>query len=245
MLVHRLSPGHREGVAGIHALAVAGLEPAADAARSNRASSSPGFTAAAGFPLDVVVAHRLRGVDGVGHLLLRRRLEEGHAVRILLLGHRADPRSREAVCLQLGAHGVAVRARAVVRVLLHDAGDVLHVVAVLVSQHVKLRERARGRVEPLPQQGEERRIDVDGLFRRAVEGAGLVGCGSALRRRRGVHDDELRAGGSPATCLAPVLVDREGCRSEPAVVAAVRIGAGLAVRDLGLAAAALPCRDEP
>ncbi len=153
-----------------------------------------------------------------------------------LLGHVADPRAREAVGLQLGADGVAVGTRAVVRVVLHDAGDVLHVVAVLVRQHVELCQRSRGRIEPLAQQREERRIDIDGLFRRAVEGSGLVRRRAALRRRCGVHDDELRLLVA-LDLFCPVLVDGEGCRCEPAVVAAVGIGTGLAVLDLGLAPA--------
>ena len=173
------------------ALAVADLEPAL-ALLARAVGPALGIHRAAGLPLDVVVADRLRGVDRVGDLLLRRRLEERHAVLIHLLGHVADPRSREAVGLQLGAHAVAVGTRAVVGMLLHDPGDVLHVVAVLVREHVQLRERSRGRVEPLAQQREERRIDVDGLFGRAVEGSGLVRRRAALGRRRGVDDDELR-----------------------------------------------------
>ena len=141
-----------------------------------------GVHGAAGLPLDVVVADGCRGVERIGDLLLGRRLQERHAVLVDLLGHVADPRAGEAVGLQLGAHAVAVGAGAVVGMLLHDAGDVLHVVAVLVREHVELGERARRRVELLAQQGEERRIDVDGLFGRAVERAGRVGGRAALRR---------------------------------------------------------------
>ncbi len=63
-----------------------------------------------------------------------------------------------------------VAPRAVVRVLVHDPDEVLHVVAVLVREHIELRERAGGGVELLAQQSEERGIDVDRLLGQAVEG---------------------------------------------------------------------------
>ena len=90
-----------------------------------------------------------RRVDRIGDLLLGGRLEERHAVLVDLLGHVADPRAGEAVGLQLGAHAVAVGPGAVVRMLLHDAGDVLHVMPVLVGEHVELREWPGARVELL------------------------------------------------------------------------------------------------
>ena len=148
-----------------------------------------------------------------------RRLQERDAVLVLLLGRVADPRAREAVGLQLGAHAVAVFAGAVVGMLLHDPGDVLHVVAVLVGEHVELGERPGGRVEPLAQQREERRIDVHRLFGRAVERTGRVRGRAALRRGLDVDDDQLRLAVA-VDVRRPVLVDGEGCRSQPAVVAA-------------------------
>ena len=64
VLVHRLSPGDREGVAGADAFAVAGLEPAlALLARAVRPAL--GVDGSAGLLLDVVVADGLRRVDRI------------------------------------------------------------------------------------------------------------------------------------------------------------------------------------
>ena len=100
-----------------------------------------------------------------------------------------------------------------------------------MGEHVELGERPGARVEPLAQQREERRIDVHGLFRRAVERTGRVGGRAAAGRGLDVDDDQLRL----AVAVdgdRPVLVEVEGCRSEPAVVARIRVGTQLAVLDL-------------
>ena len=107
--------------------------------------------------------------------------------------------------------------RAVVRVLLHDPGDLLHVVAVLVREHVQLGERPGGGVELLAQQREERRVDVDRLLGRAVERPGRVGGRPALGARGAVDDDQLRLavpldGGSPSTGRSRGMPRRAGSR---------------------------------
>lgn len=197
----------------------------------------PGFGVheAPGLLLDVVVAHRAGRVDRVGDLLLGGLLEIRYAVLIALLGHVAHPRAGEAVRLQLGAHAVAVGAGAVVRVLVHDPGDVLHVVPVLVSEDVELGEVAGRCIELLAQEAEERGIDVDGLFGRAVERTGLVGGRAARAARLLVDDDQLRRPIALHLGL-PVLIEHETAGREAALVVRVRIGARLALLDLGLLA---------
>ena len=83
----------------------------------------------------------------------------------------ARPHAGEAVGLQLEAHRTARRPLAVLPDLLVEAHDVLHVVAVLVGDHVRLGERAALGAEVRAQLVEEAEVEVDRLVGRAVERA--------------------------------------------------------------------------
>ena len=114
------------------------------------------------------------------------------------------PDAGVAVGLQLEAHRVAVAALLGAH-LAHRAEQVLHVVAVLVGEHVGLRELpARGAELALEHVLEERRVEVDVLVDRAVErpdvgggvaAAGVDAAGEDRRPRRRVVDAGLRAAG--------------------------------------------------
>ena len=74
-----------------------------------------------------------------------------------------------AVGHQLGAHSIARRSAVAPVEPLQDPGQVLHVVAVLVGQHVRLGERPAIGAEAGPQLVEELEVKVDRLVVRAVE----------------------------------------------------------------------------
>ena len=112
--------------------------------------------------LDPVVTDRSGGVERVGDVGLRELLDEAG------LDCVARPDSREAVRLELDAHGPALRA--LVLRAAEDAQEILDVVAVLVGHHVGLRERPSLGAEVLAELVEEAEVDVDVLIGGAVEG---------------------------------------------------------------------------
>ena len=75
-----------------------------------------------------------------------------------------------AVGLQLRAHRPRLRPLPVVADLVENALEVLDVVAVLVGDHVGLRERSAARPELVAEVVEEPEVDVDVPVARAVEG---------------------------------------------------------------------------
>ena len=91
------------------------------------------------------------------------------------------PHPREAVGLELRAHGGALRTLPVATDPVERADEVLHVVPVLVREDVRLRERTALRAEPSLQLLEEPEVDVDLLVRGAVEGTHVGGRGPAAR----------------------------------------------------------------
>src|SRR5262249_52635013 len=86
-------------------------------------------------PLDAVVADRGSRIEGVGDLLVGRRL------KVAGVGGVARPDAGKAVGLQLGADRAALRAGLVAAPLVQDAEQLLDVVTVLVRDDVALRER--------------------------------------------------------------------------------------------------------
>src|SRR5690242_8806434 len=140
--------GGREGVAlvGVTGL-IAGREPLLPL---RRRAVSPLFRVdpAGGLLLDAVVAHRRRGRQRVSNVLVAQRFEERHA-GALLFGDRGvvRPHSRVAVGLQFGADACAFRPRGILLRAPEDALQVLHMVAVFMSHHVLLSQRAAAGTE--------------------------------------------------------------------------------------------------
>src|SRR4029453_19385590 len=83
------------------------------------------------------------------------------------------PDAAIAVRLQLHAHRPALGPLGVVADPAEDAEQVLDVVAVLMGEPVRLRERRPARAEPRLDLVEEAEVDVDELVPRAVEGPDL------------------------------------------------------------------------
>src|SRR5690606_35335526 len=137
----------RERVAGAQPVLVAVREPALPLL-TGAVREALGVHEA-GQLLDVVVADRVRVVHGIRQLCIRIRLEIALPVLISEIDGIAQPGTRIAVGLQLGAHTVARGAGAVVGVPVHDPGDVLDVVAPLMAHDVELCELARRRTELL------------------------------------------------------------------------------------------------
>ena len=115
------------------------------------------------------------------------------------------PHAREAVGLQLEANGEVVLE---VGTLLHraahlrlDAQQLLHVVADLVRQDVRLGELA-GRAEASLQLVVEAEVDVDLLVERAVEGAGggLAVAAAGLHGVAEEHQLGVLVAAVPASC---------------------------------------------
>ena len=175
----------------------------------------------------MVVADDEGRVECVFELLIGGGLEIRGAVVIGQGRDIAEPRPGIAVCLELGAHTVAVLTGAVVRVLGHHAGDVLDVVAPFVSDDVELGELPRGGAELLAHEVEERRIDVDALVGGAVEGSDRVRCGAAGRRGLPV-DDRQRGFDISVDVLRPVVVEDDLGTGHAAVDGFVGILAGVA-----------------
>ena len=87
------------------------------------------------------------------------------------------PHAGVAVGLQLGPHRPAVGSLRAAG--LQVAEQILHVVPVLVGDHVRLGERAALRAEPVVQLLVEAEVDVDLLVDRAVERADVGRRGAA------------------------------------------------------------------
>src|SRR5690606_2742218 len=76
-----------------------------------------------GLLLNVVVTDGHGGVERIGQLRFRRRLEVVSPVRVSQICRSSQPCARVAVCLQFDSNPVALWSGSVVRVGIHDAGD--------------------------------------------------------------------------------------------------------------------------
>ena len=120
--------------------------------------------------LDAVVADRARRVETGVDVLLRQlddqALVDGVARPIRRRNNRPGAR-----CERRGSRALGVAADPI-----EHARLVLHVVAVLVRDDVRLRERRAPRAEARLELVEEAEVDVDELVARAVERADLGAC---------------------------------------------------------------------
>ena len=136
---------------------------------------------------------------------------------------RSRPTRRRSSRPGARAHGGALRAGSPPLHPVEHAGQVLDVVAVLVREHVRLRERPALRAEPRLEVVEEAEIDVDALVRRAVERPDL-----ARRRRRSRSTLAVEEGRRPpagtrgrgAELAVPVRLDAVDEADDAAVLAA-------------------------
>ena len=175
-----------------------------------------------GRPLDPVVADRGRRVEPVGDVG-RGDLGDQRGVD----GVRR-PHAGVAVGLQLQPHRSRLRSLAVVTHPFVRAQQVLHVVAVLVREDVRLREPAALRTEPGPQLVVEAEIEVHlpvaGAVERPDRGVGHAAPG----RHLAVEEHGLRR--RVALYRArPVLLHRVHDRGDQAVGALVGVRTGLAI----------------
>ena len=188
-----------------------------------------------GLLLDPVVADRAGRGQGVLDLRLGDRLEQCRAVGVLGGGGVLDPHAGQAVGHQLDPDPAAGRALRVLLGGIQDTESVLHRVTVFVRHDVHLRERAAAGAEPLLQDLEERRVDVDRLVQGAIERADLVGRRAAGGLGLAAVDDGLRRlpRGVPLhrgrIDLGPVVEQAVLGGDDPALVVAVGVGAGLAL----------------
>jgi hypothetical protein len=112
--------------------------------------------------LDAVVAHRGGGVEAVRDVGLRDALDQRGVDRV------RRPHPGEAVGLQLEPHRSRRRALPIVPDLLVVPQQVLHVVAVLVGQHVRLGEVSAVGAEARAQLVVEPEVEVRPLVGGAV-----------------------------------------------------------------------------
>src|SRR5438093_735884 len=181
--------------------------------------------ATAGLLLDAVVADRRRRIERVGDLILCRRLEVAGRRGVL------RPHARVAVGLQLHTYGLALRAGP--RALGQAAGEVLHPVAVLMRDDVALRERPRARAELRAEIGEEADVEVHLLVVGAVERTHRRNGGATGRLRRAAEEHGRRRRvrrTTPWQLRLPIRLHRVDEADDAAVVAPVRVGAGLTLR---------------
>ena len=147
------------------------------------------------------------------------------------------PHPREAVGLELRAHGGALRTLPVATDPVERAEQVLHVMPVLVRQDVRLRERTALGPEPSLQLLEEPEVDVDLLVRGAVEGAHVRGRRPATGA--GGSGEEHGHGGAVSLDRAgPIGLDAVHGADQAAVAALLGVLAGLALVDAPRPAAA-------
>src|SRR5688572_8772181 len=102
---------------------------------------------------------------------------------------------------------------------------------VLVRDDVALRERPALRAKAL-HVAEEADVEIDLLIERAVERAHRRARGAALRLHLPGEEDRLRglvARAAPSELVRPVLLDAVHEADDAAVVAGVRVRAGLAL----------------
>ena len=142
-----------------------------------------------------------------------------------------SPDARVAVRLELRSHRSACRAR-LARPLAEIPEQILDVVAVLVGEHVGLREGPAGRAELRAELVEEAEVDVDVLVDRAVEradiGARLTAAGAG--RATEEHGLGRNVGSALGGELAlPVRLHAVDIPDDPAVLLRVRVCAGLAL----------------
>src|SRR3954451_2839192 len=165
-------------------------------------------------PVDVVLGdlgdQRLAGLGGHG----------GRGVR---------PHPGVAVGLHLEAHRSAGRAGVARLHLLVGAEQVLHVVAVLVGEHIGVDERPALGAELALQVVEEGDVDVHELVRGAVERPGAAGRAAALGVHLFAEEDGVGALVAAAEGLLPEVLDRVDLRDRGALHVTVGVGAALAV----------------
>src|SRR3954447_16718809 len=207
---------------------VAGAEPALPLVGGAVREGVLVHRAAAQVLLDEVVADPAGGVQRPGDVVVG---DVGDQRLAGLVGHglgMVGPGAGVAVGLQLQPHAAAGGAGLTGGDPLVGAEQVLHVVAVLVGQHVGVDERATFGAEPGLQVVEEAQVDVDQLVARAVEGPRAAGRATA----GGLHGagEEHRVGGlvGGAQRLAPVVLDRVDVGDDRALDGVVRVADRLA-----------------
>jgi len=119
--------------------------------------------------LDAIVAHRGRGAQCVGDVLI------GDPREIARLDGVRRPNAGKAIGLQLRSDARALRSLPIVPDPIEDAEQVLDVMPVLVREHVGLRERAAGGPESVGELLEESEVDVHARVGGTVERADLGG----------------------------------------------------------------------
>src|SRR5918992_3643007 len=112
--------------------------------------------------LDTIVTHSGRSVEAVSNLSLSQGSKVAGGCGMLC------PYSSEAVRLQFGAYCGALRS-CVAFVEGKGADLVLHMMAVLMSQHVRLRKWASLGTKPGAQLIKEAKINIDSAVLRAIE----------------------------------------------------------------------------
>ena len=171
-----------------------------------------------GLALDPVVANCGCGIERIGDVSLRQISDEPGLSRVI------RPDAREAVGLQLGAHRRALRALRILAYLFQRPGDVLHVMTVLVREHVRLRKRTTPGSEVRSQLIEEPEIDVHVLVRWAVERSDVGARGSTTGVGRAAEEDRLRDR-VVRQGAGPVLLHAVHDADDPAVLARVGVAA--------------------
>src|SRR5215210_547124 len=237
-----------EGVApGRLTRLVAGAEPLPPLLRGAVAEGVLVDRSVAQVALDEVVADAPRCVERTGDVVV---VDLGDERIAGLVGHRlgmVGPGAGIAVGLQLQPHRPARRSGLPGRDLLVRAEQVLHVVGVLVGDHVGVDEQAALGAEAGLQVVEEAQVDVDQLVGGAVERPGAARRAAALRLHLA---GEVHGVGGPvvrAEHAAPVVLDRVDVGDHRAVHRVVGVPAVVAgllelavVRLLTLAQAAQP-----
>jgi len=175
--------------------------------------------------LDPVVADRGRRVEPVVDVRLRQVHDQPRLHRV------GRPDARVAIRLELGADGLALRPLERAADPVQDAELVLHVVAVLVGDHIGLDERRVRGAEARGQLVEETKVDVHELVCRTVERPHVGARDPAprlhlAREEDGVHVVILLA--APLEDAAPEALDAVHDADDAAVVALVRGLAALA-----------------
>ena len=174
--------------------------------------------------LDAIVADGGRGIERFVDVARGQRREEPR------FGGVRRPDASEAVGHQFDPDRCAVGAGSTV-LLGEDPEQILHVMAVLMSDHVRLREWAALRSEAGLEFLEESEINVEVLVARTVERAGRAAGRSAPRRRGPGEQDRRRLdirGLRSGQGGRPVRLDAVDVPDDPAIGARVRVGARLA-----------------